>query len=362
MSGQQTIPQDPLAGISAGLQYQGTWDATLNDPFLQDGIGTQNHYYIVSVAGNTPLDGESDWEIGDWVIFNGTKWQKIDQSDAVTAVFTRTGAVTAQAGDYTHAQLAAVGTDDHHAKSHAHDGVDGSGTVAHVHTTGQGTDDHHAMNHRDRHVSTGPDSFLSTDLIEAIVRRIREAGGPTTLQIGTINANELLYRVGAAVVSLSQITDSLHGNRGGGALHALATALVAGFMSAADKAKLDVMPKTDIGGFTFGDQGGAGVSKAGAGYQTKRYWSFPGTTRLGITGFDVKFIVEKTSGPNTGNVRIYDVTNGATIAEYVGINDAAPTIRTVVAANLPTGEALWRLDLEGGIGTTVYCYGAQCVK
>jgi hypothetical protein len=33
--------------------------------------------------------------------------------------------------------------------------------------------------------------------------------------------------------------DSLHGNRGGGSLHALATSSVAGFMSASDKAKLD---------------------------------------------------------------------------------------------------------------------------
>lgn len=37
--------------------------------------------------------------------------------------------------------------DDHHAKSHAHDGADGSGTVAHSDTTGQTTDDHHAQSH-----------------------------------------------------------------------------------------------------------------------------------------------------------------------------------------------------------------------
>lgn len=37
-------------------------------------------------------------------------------------------------------------------------------------------------------------------------------------------------------------TDAQHGNRGGGALHAVATGAVAGFMSAADKTKLDGLP------------------------------------------------------------------------------------------------------------------------
>jgi len=35
----------------------------------------------------------------------------------------------------------------HHAKSHSHDGLDGSGTVAHADTTGKTTDDHHAIQH-----------------------------------------------------------------------------------------------------------------------------------------------------------------------------------------------------------------------
>lgn len=41
---------------------------------------------------------------------------------------------------------------------------------------------------------------------------------------------------------VGNFTDSAHGNRGGGTLHALATTSVAGFMSAADKAYLDGLP------------------------------------------------------------------------------------------------------------------------
>ena len=57
-------------------------------------------------------------------------------------------------GTVAHSDTTGQGTDDHHAKSHIHDGVDGSGTVAHSATTGQGTDDHHAEAHTV--ASTGP--------------------------------------------------------------------------------------------------------------------------------------------------------------------------------------------------------------
>lgn len=46
-----------------------------------------------------------------------------------------------------HSELASVTADQHHSKSHAHDGVDNSGTVAHSATTGKTADDHHAKAH-----------------------------------------------------------------------------------------------------------------------------------------------------------------------------------------------------------------------
>lgn len=71
------------AVTGSGLSYQGTWNASTNSPSLASGVGTSGYYYVVSVAGSTNLDGVSDWQPGDWVIFNGTAWQKIDQSWAV---------------------------------------------------------------------------------------------------------------------------------------------------------------------------------------------------------------------------------------------------------------------------------------
>jgi hypothetical protein len=61
---------------------------------LASGVGVNGYYYITSTAGSTNLDGITDWQIGDWLMFNGTVWQKIDQSNLVTSVNGQTGAVS----------------------------------------------------------------------------------------------------------------------------------------------------------------------------------------------------------------------------------------------------------------------------
>jgi hypothetical protein len=82
------------AQVAGGLSYQGTWNASTNTPTLASGVGSNGYYYIVATAGSTNLDGITDWQIGDWLLFNGTNWQKIDQTNLVTSVNGQTGAVT----------------------------------------------------------------------------------------------------------------------------------------------------------------------------------------------------------------------------------------------------------------------------
>ena len=72
--------------LLTSLTYKGTWDASTNTPALASSVGAKGDYYIVSVAGTTNLDGITDWQPGDWVIFNGTVWQKLDQSWATAGV------------------------------------------------------------------------------------------------------------------------------------------------------------------------------------------------------------------------------------------------------------------------------------
>ena len=88
--GQIPLSQIPPLG---DLNYQGTWNATTNTPTLTSSVGTKGYYYVVNVAGTTNLNGITDWQVSDWAVFNGSVWQKIDNTDLVTSVNGYTGAV-----------------------------------------------------------------------------------------------------------------------------------------------------------------------------------------------------------------------------------------------------------------------------
>jgi len=85
--------QNQINGLIGGSIYKGTWNASTNTPALASSVGTAGWYYIVSVAGTTNLNGITDWQLGDWAIFNGGVWQKVDNTDSVVSVNGFTGAV-----------------------------------------------------------------------------------------------------------------------------------------------------------------------------------------------------------------------------------------------------------------------------
>ena len=81
----------------SGLEFQGAWDADLNSPDLFSVPlipANTGKYWIVSVAGATPLDTTgggtiTDWEVGDWAIISEDLnddifWDKIDNSSVLT--------------------------------------------------------------------------------------------------------------------------------------------------------------------------------------------------------------------------------------------------------------------------------------
>jgi len=96
------------SSVAGGLSYQGTWNASTNTPTLASSTGTNGYYYIVSTAGSTNLNGITDWQIGDWLMFNGSVWQKIDQTNSVTSVNGQTGAVSV--GTVTSVSALTLGT------------------------------------------------------------------------------------------------------------------------------------------------------------------------------------------------------------------------------------------------------------
>ena len=91
--------QNQISALVGGVMYEGTWNASTNTPTITSSVGSKGDYYVVATAGNTNINGITDWKIGDWIIFNGTTWDKVDNTDAVSSVNGYTGAVSLVTSD-----------------------------------------------------------------------------------------------------------------------------------------------------------------------------------------------------------------------------------------------------------------------
>lgn len=89
----------PSAQLPEGGAYQGTWNANTNSPTITSSVGTNGDFYLVATAGTTTINGISSWSVGDQIRFNGTAWEKIPNSQAVSSVAGKTGAVTLDKND-----------------------------------------------------------------------------------------------------------------------------------------------------------------------------------------------------------------------------------------------------------------------
>lgn len=116
--------QLPATSFGGALNYLGQWDAATNSPTLPGTGHGSGDYYVVSVAGSTLIDGNSEWKVGDWVIHNGTEWERIKQVGDVLSVAGKTGAVTLTIADIVNLQST----------------LDGKAKVGHTHTASQITD------------------------------------------------------------------------------------------------------------------------------------------------------------------------------------------------------------------------------
>ena len=114
------------------------------------------------------------------------------------------------------------------------------------------------------------------------------------------------------------------------------------------RAELGLIP------MSFGNESVSGFDKVDTGYAIACRIIFPGTDILGPNLSIAKIIAYLTAGANAGSVRVYDETNSQTIVEITGITDVTPTIYDSGAlSNLPTGEAIWKIEAQGGSGSTI---------
>lgn len=101
----------PLAQINDSLlgqvEYMGTWNASTNSPTLTSTPAEKGIYYVTSTAGT---QFSISFEVGDWIISNGTSWDKVDNTDAVSSVAGKTGVVVLTKSDVGLGNVANVDT------------------------------------------------------------------------------------------------------------------------------------------------------------------------------------------------------------------------------------------------------------
>lgn len=343
-SGKVPVAQLPATVLGA-VQFQGTWDASSNTPNLLTASPEDGDYYLVSVAGSTNLDGITDWKASDWAVYHSsTGWQKIDNTDQVSSVFGRQGAVVAQTGDYDDVQVDYTRADGNKVSIQAISDDVGS-----------------AINDLDDNKLARSGSQAMTGNLNMGSNQITNAGNINGVSI-TAHASRHLPGGADALTTATavELTDSTnaegaaasfarsnhthaHGNRGGGTLHAAVTTSTNGFMTAADKTKLNRM---DVGHLSYSNnalQSIAANGTANINFQTDRD-SFPNglLTKVNNTDFradfngyvQISFKVVYYTNNNDKIIRFRIVKNGTGL-DYAGVRGqgrgAATELRTLSA-------------------------------
>lgn len=82
------------------MEYQGTYNPSTNTPSLNNGTGNTGDVYRISANGTRNFgSGNISFNTGDYVIYNGSIWEKSDTTDAVSSVSGRVGDVTLTKSD-----------------------------------------------------------------------------------------------------------------------------------------------------------------------------------------------------------------------------------------------------------------------
>jgi hypothetical protein len=227
MSASDKIKLDAIGGGATSVWQEVVLDKDLSAP---PGGPDPNDRYIVAAVATGAWAGQED-SIAEW---NGATWIFLTPTEAFTAWvadedlwYTYNGTWSVESSDTAH-------------------GVRGGGTL-------------HAIA-----IASGAAGFMSgadkqavTDLATTYTPQTRDLTAGTGLTGGGNLSADRTFNVaanvdGSIVVNADDVqvgilaTDAQHGSRGGGTQHALATALVDGFMSAADFSKLAGLPSSAV--------------------------------------------------------------------------------------------------------------------
>jgi hypothetical protein len=90
LDGSGKVPTAQLPDtVLGGLQYQGTWAASSGS---YPASAEQGDYYVTDSAGEVSFTTDSGdtflthYEVGDWAVFDGTNWSKVDNSERLSGI------------------------------------------------------------------------------------------------------------------------------------------------------------------------------------------------------------------------------------------------------------------------------------
>jgi hypothetical protein len=91
-----TIAQMPITV----MDYKGTYDIVTNTPVLVDGTGNQGDVYVNTAAGTRTFGPGNTITVavGDWLIYNGTKWEKTLGNNVGSGTVTSVGLTVGTTG------------------------------------------------------------------------------------------------------------------------------------------------------------------------------------------------------------------------------------------------------------------------
>jgi hypothetical protein len=218
----QIINYAPPSLLLGTVTYKGTWSAATNTPTLVDPPSaiTNGNYYVVDAAGT---QFTLVFNIGDWIISNGSTWEKVDNTDAISSVFGRTGAVVGVSTDYSSVGITNTALGASNPSTVAATTVTATSTIA---ATGAVTGSNlSGTNTGDQTISltggvtgSGTGSFAATVVTNAdLTGDVTSVGNATTLTNAPVIAKVLTgYSSGAGTVaatdSILQAIQKLDGN------------------------------------------------------------------------------------------------------------------------------------------------------
>jgi hypothetical protein len=297
--GKVPTSQIPMQG---DLNYQGTWNATTNTPILTSSVGTKGYYYVVDVAGSTNLNGITDWNIGDWAIFNGSVWQKVDNTDAVTSVNGQVGTVVLTTTNINE------GTNLYYTDARARASVSAGTGISYNSSTGVITNSSPSLGGDVVGPSSATDNAVARydsttgKLLQNSVVTVGDTGavaGVTTLAASTSVTTPIVRATDSSGLSLKNSAGTTQISMGGGGGDNVTIAVATNINGA--NAQIDISP-TGTGHVHIKPTGTGSLEIAPTNAGTMNNMVIGGTTPLAITGTTITATSFVGSGASLTNV------------------------------------------------------------